>query len=179
MKSLWFLCACTLYENDFVVVITSYLLFSCSLNWNWLKSWQVMHIAAAVEMNSKFIPNLKQLHAALDAKVQGLASQNIFLQLYMYTFWTRWICLNWSGLFDSYRNLTGFLFWKLWIFNFLTSWTNRIHILCYLLYSFASVLDAQLFVQVGNLPFIYLDRFAVFCCVTLLIFAGSSCMEYL
>lgn len=29
----------------------------------------VMHIAAAVEMNSKFIPNLKQLHAALDAKV--------------------------------------------------------------------------------------------------------------
>jgi len=33
-----------------------------------LKYWQVMHIAAAVEMNSKFIPSLRQLHSILEAK---------------------------------------------------------------------------------------------------------------
>ena len=30
---------------------------------------KVMHIAAAVEMNSKFIPSLRQLHYSLEAKV--------------------------------------------------------------------------------------------------------------
>lgn len=32
--------------------------------------FQVMHIAAAVEINSKFIPSLKQLHSSLHAKVK-------------------------------------------------------------------------------------------------------------
>lgn len=33
-------------------------------------SFQVMHIAAAVEINSRFIPSLKQLHTSLHSKVE-------------------------------------------------------------------------------------------------------------
>lgn len=52
-------CVFSLLNYLFVVV----LLISC------LVPFQVMHIAAATEINSRLIPNLRNLHTALHSKV--------------------------------------------------------------------------------------------------------------